>query len=237
MTLTKRIGDRLPPQAGFLRRAWHYHGLSMALFGLFAFSMVGQTWSGWLAFNNEQQQHGQATVSLGQYLGTGHFGEATFENFESEFLQMAFYILLTAFLYQKGSSESKRPDVIELVDLDPRDAPDIDKAPWPVRRGGLTLRLYENSLSLTFALLFIVTFALHGVAGTVAFNDEQRAHGLPPTTVAHFMRTSDFWFQSFQNWQSEFLSLGGMVVLSIFLRQRGSPESKPVAAPSWETGD
>jgi hypothetical protein len=235
-TITKRIGHRLPPRSGFVRRAWHYHGLSIVLFALFAFSMIGQTWSGWLASNEERRQHGEAAVSLQAYVRSGHFGEATFENFESEFLQMSFYVVLTAFLYQKGSSESKRPDVLELVDLDPRDAP-IDNAPWPVRRGGVVLTLYENSLSLTFALLFAITFALHGVTGAAAFNDEQRAHGQPTTTVAAFMRTSEFWFQSFQNWQSEFVSLGAMVVLTIFLRQRGSPESKPVAAPVWETGD
>lgn len=235
----KRIGDRLPERAGALRRVWHYHGLSIALLSLFVVSMAGQTLAGWAAYNDEQQEHGELQVSLGAYLGTGHFGEAAFENFESEFLQMAFYVVLTALLYQKGSSESKRPDVLELVDRDPRiiTPQELESAPWPVRRGGLVLTLYENSLSLTFALLFVISFSLHAVTGAAAFNEDQRAHRQPTTSTLGFMQTSQFWFESFQNWQSEFLSLTAMVVLSIFLRQRGSPESKPVHAAHEETGD
>ncbi|MGE3404250.1 MAG: DUF6766 family protein, partial [Vicinamibacterales bacterium] len=145
--LSRRIGHRLAPDAGRWRRAWHYHGLSIVLMTLFATTMAGQTWTGWLSYNEEQRDHGERPVTITAYLGTGHFGEATFENWESEFLQMACYVLLTAFLYQAGSSESKRPDVLEAVDLDPRASPRRDEAPWPVRRGGWVLRLYENSLS------------------------------------------------------------------------------------------
>ena len=199
--------------------------------------MVGQTWSGWYAYNQEQRSHGEPQVTLGEYLATGHFGEATFENWESEFLQMAFYVMLTVWLFQLGSSESKRPDVVELVDLDPRDSPNKEKAPWPVRKGGLALTLYENSLSLTFALLFFLSLALHARTGVEAFNEERMSHGEPPVGTWDYAGSSQFWFESFQNWQSEFLSLAAMVTLTIFLRQRGSPESKPVDAPNWETSD
>jgi hypothetical protein len=226
----------VPPLKG-VRRLWHDHGLSIVLAALFLVSFGGQVWSGWYAYNEDQVQHGQPEISLTGYLGSGHFGEATFENWESEFLQMAFYVLLTIWLFQIGSSESKRPDVKELVDLDPRESSQKDKAPWPVRRGGLVLRLYENSLSIAFAVLFLASFVLHGTTGVVEFNEERMAHGEPAASVSEYMTSSQFWFESFQNWQSEFLSLAAMVGFSIFLRQRGSPESKPVDAPIWETSD
>ena len=206
------------------------------LTALFLASMVGQTWAGWLTYNDDQQAHGEPPLTLAAYLGTGHFGEATFENWESEFLQMAFFVLLTVFLFQRGSSESKRPDVLEAVDLDPRESPQKDRAPWPVRRGGIALTLYENSLSLAFATLFLASFALHAATGVVEYNQEQLAHGQPAVSVTEYMISPQFWFESFQNWQSEFLSLAAMVVFTIFLRQRGSPESKPVDAGMWETG-
>jgi hypothetical protein len=235
--ITRRIGGRLPESAGRARRIWHYHGLSIVLIALFIVTMAGQTWSGWYTYNQDQLDHGEPAVSLREYLGTGHFGEATFENWESEFLQMAFYVLLTVWLYQVGSSESKRPDVLEIVDLDPRESPNKDKAPWPVRQGGLILVLYENSLSIAFASLFLASFTLHAVTGVHEFSAERMQHGQPAATVIDYASSSRFWFESFQNWQSEFLSLAAMVTFSIFLRQRGSPESKPVDAPVWETSD
>jgi hypothetical protein len=234
---TVRIGDRLRPyRTSRLRNLWHDHGLSIVLILLFVLTFLGQVGAGWLDYNEDQRAHGERAVGLTQYLATGHFGEATFENWESEFLQMAFFVLLTAFLYQKGSSESKRPDVIELVDLDPRQSPNKNSAPWPVRRGGLALRLYENSLSLSFAILFLASFALHVVTGATEFNEEQLAHGQPTVTRMQYLGSPRFWFESFQNWQSEFLSLAAMVIFTIVLRQRGSPESKPVDASMWETG-
>jgi hypothetical protein len=233
----KHRGDRLPASAGRVRTIWHHHGLSIALLALFAVSMAGQTWAGWYAYNDEQRSHRQAPVTFAGYLATGHFGEATFENWESEFLQMAFYVVLTAWLFQLGSSESKRPDVVELVDLDPRDSPNKEKAPWPVRKGGIVLTLYENSLSITFALLFLVSFVLHARTGRIEFSDERMSHGEGAAGIWDYVGSSQFWFESFQNWQSEFLSLAAMVAFTVFLRQRGSPESKPVDAPYFETSD
>jgi hypothetical protein len=228
-----RAGARRSPLHAF----WNNHGLSVVLLAMFAVTMVGQTWSGWAAYNADREDHHKGPVTLSGYFGSGHFGEATFENLESEFLQMSVFVLLTAFLYQRGSAESKRPNVTELVDLDPRQSPKKDAAPWPVRRGGRVLSLYEHSLSITFLLLFVVSFALHAVTGSREYSEEQLEHGKAEVSTIGYMETSQFWFESFQNWQSEFLSLAAMVGLTIFLRERGSPESKPVDSPHWDTGD
>jgi hypothetical protein len=212
------------------------HGLSITLTVLFLACMGGQTLTGWHAFNDEQREHEGAQSTLPDYLRSGHFMEATAENLESEFLQMAAYVLLTVFLFQRGSAESKKMDEFEAVDRDPRLFKAKPDAPWPVRRGGWVLKIYENSLSLAFLFLFLVSFVAHGIGGTAQHNDEAAAHGGELLSVGEYVRTSQFWFESFQNWQSEFLSLVAMVVLSIFLRQRGSPESKPVDAAHAETG-
>jgi hypothetical protein len=212
------------------------NGLALATFGLFVVFMAGQTLTGHRHFNGEQQQHGRPPVTLLEYVRSGHYLEATAENWESEFLQMAMYVVLTAMLFQKGSSESKKLHEREAVDRDPRLYRNKRGAPWPVRRGGWILKLYENSLSLAFLLLFLISFTLHAVGGTAAYNAEQLQHTGDTVSVLEYLATSQFWFESFQNWQSEFLSLVAMVVLSIFLRQRGSPESKPVDAPHNQTG-
>jgi hypothetical protein len=212
------------------------HGLSITLTVLFVVFMGAQTLTGWYAFNDEQRDHREPEVTLRDYLGSGHFMEATAENWESEFLQMAAYVFLTVFLFQRGSAESKKIGESEAVDRDPRSFKAKPDAPWPVRRGGWVLKVYENSLALAFLLLFLVSFGLHAVGGAAQHNDEAAAHGGELLSVIEFARTSQFWFESFQNWQSEFLSLVAMVVLSIFLRQRGSPESKPVDAAHAQTG-
>ena len=215
---------------------WQKNNLSIVLLTLFLLAMVGQAWAGWLDHNNDELEHGQPPVSFSQYLLTGHFWEATGENWESEFLQMAAFVLLTCFLVQEGSAESRRPNVVEDVDLDPRRFKDEPGVPGPVRAGGWRLRLYENSLGLTFATLFLLSVGIHAVGGLAEYNDEQAAHGQPRVTLSEYGVSSRFWFESFQNWQSEFLSLAGMVIGTIWLRQRGSAESKPVHAPHDETG-
>lgn len=198
--------------------------------------MAGQTFFGWQVYNEEQVEHSQPTKALPDYLATGHFWEATAENWESEFLQMAAYILLTAALFQKGSSESKDPEESEAVDRDPRLSKLRSDAPWPVRRGGLVLAIYEYSLSIAFALLFFASITVHALGGAKLHNEERIAHGEAPVSTWDYATSSTFWFESFQNWQSEFLALFAMVFLSIYLRQRGSPESKPVDAPHSSTG-
>ncbi|HKY45275.1 MAG TPA: DUF6766 family protein [Pyrinomonadaceae bacterium] len=220
-----------------MRKIFHENGLSIVFLGFFLLILVGQAAAGHYAYNEEQLEHGQPAVNFLGYLGSSHFLEATMENWESEFLQMFAFILLTAFLFQKGSAESKKPDEPEKVDRHPRKSSNKKDAPWPVRKGGLVLTLYENSLSLAFLLLFVMAFLLHAVGGAEEYNQNQREHGSSEVvSTLEYMGTPQFWFESLQNWQSEFLAVGAMVVLSIFLRQRGSPESKPVDSPHSETG-
>jgi len=217
-------------------RFFRNNGLSIVMFLLFFFALIGQSITGFMEYNDDQQTHNQPDITFPQYLLSGHFVEAVFENWESEFLQMGAYVLLTVFLFQKGSAESKDPDKEEKVDEDPRDAKNKD-VPSPVKKRGLALKLYENSLTIALFLLFLVSFFLHAAGGHDEYNKEQMEHGSSETvTVLGYMATSRFWFESFQNWQSEFMSVGALVVLSIFLRQRGSPESKSVASPHSETG-
>ncbi len=211
------------------------NSLALAMLLLFALSLGGQIVTGLAEANDDRAEHDGAPVSLATYLGSGHFVEAVFENWESEFLQMGTFVVLTIGLRQKGSPESKPLEGEQPVDQEPNSR--RAGAPWPVRRGGLVLKLYENSLGLALFALFALSFALHAVGGSTEFNEEQREHGsTEQVTALGYVGTSRFWFESFQNWQSEFMSVGALVVLSIFLRQKGSPESKPVDHPHGETG-
>lgn len=219
-----------------MRQVLRENGLSIVLLSLFLLFWVGQSVAGHREYNSDQQQHQQPQVGYLSYLGTAHFWEATAENWESEFFQMFGYVILTAFLFQKGSSESKKLDESEPVDRDPRRSK-RKNAPGPVRRGGFALRLYENSLSLAFLLFFLVSISMHALAGARVYNEEQMEHGeTEQVSMLQYAGTSRFWFESFQNWQSEFLAIAAMVLLSIYLRQRGSPESKPVDSPHDQTG-
>ena len=210
------------------------NGLSLALFGIFAVLLVAQSVTGNIRYNDDRKEHNKSPVSFGAYLQTGHFLEAVGENWESEFLQMAAYVMFTVFLYQKGSAESKSPDGTEEVDREPNPHPD---APWPVRRGGFVLKIYKHSLTIALLTLFLISFGIHAAGGAAEFCEEQHGHGETECPTAfQFIGTSQFWFESFQNWQSEFLAVGSIVVLSIYLRQKGSPESKPVDTPHRETG-
>ncbi|MBA2382623.1 MAG: hypothetical protein H0V73_10990 [Chloroflexi bacterium] len=210
------------------------NSLTIVVMALFGLSLAGQTLTGWSVFNDGEREHGADAVPLGTYLTTGHFGEAVFENWESEFLQMGLFVVLTVSLRQKGSPESKSIDGEEEVDREPD--PDRPGAPWPVRAGGWLSKLYANSLSITLLAFFVISFALHVITGAAAYSSEQQSHGEAPVTPIEYLATPQLWFESFQNWQSEFLSIAALVGLSIVLRQRGSPESKPVDAPIWETG-
>lgn len=220
-----------------MRKILSENGLSLVLGLLFLVFLAGQAAAGLHKYNEDQQEHGQPAIGFSDYLASPHFLEATMENWESEFLQMFAFVVLTAFLFQKGSAESKKLDEKEPVDRDPGKSRNKKDAPWPVRKGGLILKLYEHSLSLAFLLLFLMSFMLHAVGGAEEYNQDQREHGSTEVvSTLEYMGTAHFWFESFQNWQSEFLAVGAMVVLSIFLRQRGSPESKPVDSPHSETG-
>ena len=218
-------------------KAWiHDRALTIVLMAMFLLVLAGQVITGRLEYNDARTAHGREAVSLSGYFSTGHLWEAVFENWESEFLQMAVFILLTTCLVQKGSPESRRPHMKELVDADPRRFADSPDAPWPVRRGGWVLRVYENSLGLAFGLLFLVSWAGHALGGFWDFTEDQAAHGQQAGGFAAYLSSTRFWFESFQNWQSEFLSIAAMVWLAVYLRQRYSPESKPVHSPH-DSGD
>lgn len=211
------------------------NGLSIVFFLLFLVSLMGQIFTGLEEYNQEMVEEGGQQVGLRQYLKTGHFVQSTFENWESEFLQMALYVVLTMFLFQKGSSESKDPDKEEEVDKEPN--PRKKDAPWPVKKGGLFLSVYKHSLAIALGLLFILSFVAHWFGSLKDHNEEMILKGQPVETAMQYFGNSRFWFESFQNWQSEFLSVFTIVILTIFLREKGSPQSKPVDAPHTETGE
>jgi hypothetical protein len=227
------VDDRTPSRKDSF---WSRNALSLTAFAVFAVVLIAQSLTGWRTSVADAVQHGGASFGYWTYLTTGHFAEATFENWESEFLQMASFVLLTAYLIQRGSGESKK-ERDDPRDEDPRLHRDDPDAPWPVRRGGVWLYLYERSLFLAFLLLFIGSFVGHAISGAHEYTAEQHLHGETGIGVWQFVRTAEFWFQSFQNWQSEFLAVGTIVVLTVFLRQRGSAESKPVHEPHRTTGD
>jgi hypothetical protein len=217
-----------------MKKFFRNNSLSIVFLALFFLSMVGQVFTGFKEHNSDLREDGGTPISLAQYFTSGHFLESTFENWESEFLQMALFLILSMFLYQKGSSESKDPDKEEEVDRDPN--PRRKNAPWAVKKGGFILSIYKHSLCYTFALIFILSFLLHWYGSLKDFNEEQALKHLPPETAGNYLAGTRFWFESFQNWQSEFLSIFAVVVFSIFLREKGSAQSKPVDAPNEETG-
>ena len=212
------------------------HGLLLANAGLFLAFFVGMVLSGAASYSEEQQAHGQPAVSVLEFLGTGAFVEATFENWESEFLQMAMYVVLTALLFQKGSAESKPMGKQAPQDEDPRQATLNQATPWPIRRGGALLKVYEHSLSILFFVLFLASFILHAAGGVDDYNNDQQSHGQPTISFLQYLGNSRFWFESFQNWQSEFLVVAVLAGASVYLREKGSSQSKPVAEPHYETG-
>ena len=178
-----------------LRRLLRDNGLSLVLGLLFVGTLAGQSFVGYRKHNNDQRDHGQPTLSYPGYLASPAFLEATMENWESEFLQMAVYVVLTAILFQRGSAESKDPEKQEEVDRHPD--PRRRGAPGPVRRGGWTLALYRHSLSLAFVALFALSLLLHAVGGAAEYNDEQTAHGQSErVSVVRYLGTSQFWFES-----------------------------------------
>ena len=210
------------------------NSLSLVFLLLFIISMSYQICFGMKEHNKELLEKGAASIQLSDYLLSGHFQQSTFENWESEFLQMALFVVLTIFLQQKGSSESKDFEKQEEVDREP--SPKRKNAPWPVKKGGWILSIYKYSLTIVFTLLFIISFFLHFYGSLKDENEQLLMKFLTPQSALAYMGDARFWYESFQNWQSEFLSVFAIVVLSIYLRQKGSPLSKPVDAPHMETG-
>ncbi|MGV7196477.1 DUF6766 family protein [Xanthomonas axonopodis] len=211
----------------FFRR----NGLSLCLLALTLFFIGCQIYAGLHAYNAELREQGLPTLQLAAYLHSPHFMSALFENWESEFLQMGMYVLLTVKLRQVGSAESRPLDPDEeRTEIKP------GTAPWPVRAGGVWLRLYEHSLAIAFGALFLMSFVLHLIGSWRLELLERAQKGLPPISVFAHFTDAGFWFESMQNWQSEFLAVFSLVVLTIWLRQKESPQSKPVQAPHSQTG-
>lgn len=215
-----------------LKRIWKNNGLSIVFVVLFIIFLVAQSYTGWIEYNKEQKDEAQPEIGYAEYLTSGHFLQATFENWESEFLQMALFIVLAVSLRQKGSSESKPVDEEDEVDKEPD--PKKKDAPWPVRKGGIWLKLYSNSLAIAFFLFFLLSFIVHLYGSLKDYNHQQEIKGEPTSTIIDYLGHNRFWFESFQNWQSEFLSVAAIIVFTIFLRQKGSPQSKPVDAADSE---
>jgi hypothetical protein len=216
---------------------WHRNnGLTIALMALFLVSIVGQWFAGWHVANQDAARHGQALMTVWSYAVSPEFLSSVFENWESEFLQMCAYVVLTAMLFQRGSAESKDPD-----ETHPRDANLAAQglkpgAPAPLRWGPIWRALYARSLGIALALLFLVSFLIHWTQSARVAAQDAIEHGETAPTIVGYLLDPQLWFESFQNWQSEFLSTAVLVVFSILLRQRESPESKPVAAPHAQTG-
>lgn len=212
------------------------NSLTIVLVTLSLLTIGGMLLTGWSVYDHELADHAANLTGLAAYAKSGHFLSSLFENWESEFLQMSAYVMLTAFLFQRGSSESKDPDEPADQDEDPALKQDHAEAPWPVRVGGFAQAVYSCSLGIALGFLFVLTFILHLRYSAEAENAEAVMHGQPTVSIAEHLVSAQFWFESLQNWQSEFLSTAVIVVLSIFLRFKGSPESKPVAAPHAQTG-
>jgi len=211
------------------------NGLTIVLLLLFLGSIVGHGLTGWHFQNQQLQDHGEQPITLLAFLKDPQFLSTVFENWESEFLQMSAYVVLTAFLFQRGSAESADPDERPRAD---DTAARTTKAggPAPLHRGAMVRWVYGRSLGIVLLTLFVGSFLMHWYFSAKEAAEEASRHGAPALTPLQYLTGAQLWFESFQNWQSEFLSTAVIVVLSIFLRQEGSPESKPVAAAHSETG-
>jgi len=211
------------------------NSLTIVLFSLFIIFLIGLSIAGYLHENEELATHAQPAITYLEYLVSSSFIEAVFENWESEFLQMGALVVLTIWLVQKGSADSKKLRGKNSVDTSSRYSI-IHASNWDSRKKAVGKALYANSLSIALFTLFFTSFILHAFSGTAATNQEALLHNEPQVGVMQYMTSSQFWFESFQNWQSEFLAVGALILLSVYLRQRKSPESKPIGEPNHTTG-
>jgi hypothetical protein len=221
-----------------VRRFVKHNGLSLAFLGLFLGAIFFQAVAGLAAFNEEQARHGEAAISFFRYVTSSSFGVAVMENWQSEYLQFTLFILLTVWLVQRGSPESKElgkegreSDEDQLVGDHA-----LDESPGWARARGLRRRIYENSLLIVMAVIWTGTWFAQSVTGLNEYNSEQLDHHEATISWGEFLTSADFWERTLQNWQSEFLAVGSMAILAVYLRQRGSPESKPVGAAHHTTG-
>ncbi|MGH2943703.1 MAG: DUF6766 family protein [Solirubrobacteraceae bacterium] len=221
-----------------MRALWRDNSLGLVFLAFFLVALAGQAFAGWQDHNNEAVVHGQETIELGRYLVSSSFGNAVMENWQSEYLQFTLYILLTVWFIQRGSPESKEPGRQGTEsDRDQRvgEHADADSPRW-ARVRGVRLRVYSNSLLLVMGAIWLGSWFAQSVTGWSEHSADQLAHGEPRVGYWQYVGSARFWESTLQNWQSEFLAVGSMAVLAVYLRQRGSPESKPVGAPHSATG-
>ena len=226
-----------------MRRFLRDQSLSLVFLGLFLAALAGQAIAGWHEYNNVETWHAlmagetPQTIGLGRYLTTSEFAQAVTENWQSEYLQFTLFILLTVWFIQKGSPESKQPgeEGVES-DADQHLGEHVlqDSPRW-ARAGGWRTKLYSNSLVLVMGAIWVWCWFAQSVSGWSEYNAELLEHEQPALSWLGYLGSADFWETTLQNWQSEFLAVGSMAVLAIYLRQRGSPESKPVGCPHHTT--
>jgi hypothetical protein len=214
------------------------NGLALAFGLMFLVTLAFEAVAGHDQVNHDQLLHHGDPVSLSYYVTSALFWADVMENWQSEYLQFSLYIFATIYLIQKGSNESKPPSRVGRESDEQQQVGEHAGrgAPRWARVGGLRTRIYSNSLLLVMTAIWIASWLAQSVTGRVAYNANQLDHQAAPVSWLHYVATSDFWNRTLQNWQSEFLAVGSMCILSVYLRQRGSPESKPVGAPHAETG-
>jgi hypothetical protein len=214
------------------------NSLSIFFLAIFLASLAGQAIAGHGQFNHDQLLHHGDPISLGRYLTTSQFAADVAENWQSEYLQFTLYIVGTVWLLQRGSPESKPLDQAgresdEDQQVGPHAGP---RSPRWARTGGVRTALYENSLLIVMTTIWLGSWLAQSIAGASGYNADQLDHQAATVSWLGYLGSSDFWSRTLQNWQSEFLAVGSMAILSVYLRQRGSPESKPVGAPHDATG-
>jgi hypothetical protein len=214
------------------------NSLSVVFLVLFLAALCGQAIAGHADYNDAADRHGDPHVSLARYVVSSDYGTAVMENWQSEYLQFTLMILLTVWLVQRGSPESKEVDRAgRESDQSQRVGPYAQQSsPRWAKVEGIRRTLYENSLVLVMGTFWLGTWLAQSVTGVIQYNSDRLDHREDPVAWSHYLTSADFWENTLQNWQSEFLAVGSMVILSVYLRQRGSPESKPVGAPHSSTG-
>jgi hypothetical protein len=212
--------------------------LSIFFLVLFLAALAGQAYAGHLDYNEELQAHDDEPISLGRYVVSSKYGAAVMENWQSEYLQFLLYITATIWFVQRGSNESKPPEDMGLESDEKQQVKGYadEQSPRWARAKGIRLHLYSNSLLYVMGTIFLASWFASSVTAWTEYNAEQIDHEETAVSWLSYLGSADFWEKSLQNWQSEFLAVGTMAVFSIYLRQRGSPESKPVGAPHHETG-
>jgi hypothetical protein len=220
-----------------VKKALRNNGLSLFFGLIFLLALLGQGLTGHALFNQEQVANGLEEISLGQYLTSSNFAVDVSENWQSEYLQFLLYILATIWLVQKGSPESKEVDQTGTESDEDQLVGEYSnqKSPAWAKASGWRRTVFSNSLGTTMGLIFVLCWLVQSFTGTSAYNEEQISNFQQPVTWTEYVTSAEFWNRTLQNWQSEFLAVGSMVVLSIYLRQRGSPESKPVGAAHDDT--